>query len=199
MVCSSQIWTLLHHFMPLVIRLCIYILFSLLATLCNHGDVRVVGGYTDYEGRVEVCINGYWGHICYYGWGTTAAMIVCKQLFGENTSKSTVLIVNSSCLSIKVSSPFSFSWCIQLQYWDDHSVQCCCPFLSVFLFPHSVAVVPSSYFSGGTGRIMLYSITCSGSPSRLVDCSYSLVQGYNSGSCYLYHDAGIKCYGVFIP
>jgi len=49
-------------------------------------------------------------------------------------------------------------------------------------------------FGPDTGRIMLYSITCNGSPSRLVDCSYSLVQGYSSGGCYLNEDAGIRCY-----
>ena len=70
--------------------------FLFAATLCNHGDARLVGGYTEYEGRVEVCINGYWGHICYNGWDTTGARVVCKQLFGENISKSTVLTVHPS-------------------------------------------------------------------------------------------------------
>jgi len=116
----------------------------LVATMCNHGDVCLVGGYTDYEGRVEVCVSGYWGHICFNGWDTTGAMVVCKQLFGEDICKSSVLTANSSSSpSINIHFPIQ---------WQLHSIL-------VYL------------------RIMLYSITCSGSPSRLVGCSYSLVQG----------------------
>ena len=54
----------------------------------------------------------------------------------------------------------------------------------------------SSVFRDGTGKIMLYGITCTGSPSRLVDCSYRLVQGSRSGTCRLNEDAGIRCYGM---
>ena len=51
-------------------------------------------------------------------------------------------------------------------------------------------------FGRDTGKIMLYDISCTGSPSRLVDCSYSLVQGSRSGTCSLSEDAGIRCYGM---
>ena len=70
-----------------VIQLCNLFVVCCSATLCSHGDVRLVGGYTDYEGRVEVCINGYWGHVCDDGFYTSMALVVCKQLFGGNISK----------------------------------------------------------------------------------------------------------------
>ena len=49
-------------------------------TDCKDGDIRLVGGSTKYEGRVEVCINRVWGTICGTYWSTRDSNIVCKQL-----------------------------------------------------------------------------------------------------------------------
>ena len=46
---------------------------------CNHGEVRLVGGTYDYEGNVEICINGIWSTICDSGWGTSDAVVACTQ------------------------------------------------------------------------------------------------------------------------
>ena len=44
------------------------------------GSIRLVGGSTQYEGRVEVCVNAGWGTVCDDAWEAEDAVVVCRQL-----------------------------------------------------------------------------------------------------------------------
>ena len=47
---------------------------------CQNGDVRLVGGSSQDEGRVEICFNRRWGTVSDDGWSTANAKVVCRQL-----------------------------------------------------------------------------------------------------------------------
>ena len=46
---------------------------------CSSGDVRLVGGERESEGRVEICVEGFWGTVCDSGWSQREALVVCRQ------------------------------------------------------------------------------------------------------------------------
>ena len=47
---------------------------------CTENDIRLVGGTSPLEGRVEVCVNGDWGTVTHDNWDYRDASVACRQL-----------------------------------------------------------------------------------------------------------------------
>jgi len=49
-------------------------------TSCKTGAVRLVGGGSKNQGRVEICYDNQWGTVCHSSWSVIDARVVCRQL-----------------------------------------------------------------------------------------------------------------------
>ena len=68
-----------HQFPYVYLINIIRVIFPLLV-LCTDGDVRLVDGLSEYEGRLEICSNELWGTVCNDSWQQSATYVVCRQL-----------------------------------------------------------------------------------------------------------------------
>ena len=68
---------------------------------CTDGDIRLVGGTSDLEGRIEMCYNNFWGQVCDNSWSNYDAQTVCRQL-GFQTQGTCMFIENAVIKAIKV-------------------------------------------------------------------------------------------------
>ena len=54
--------------------------YTALVTECEEGEVRLMGGEREGEGRVEVCEEGFWSTVCGDLFDQKAATVICRQL-----------------------------------------------------------------------------------------------------------------------
>ena len=132
---------------------------------CTHGTVRLIGGTSSSEGRVEVCVNGLWGTVCSDGWTAVDANVACRQLGYSGSGKSDLQNIVNFSNDVFIS--FSHSSCVHAD----------------------ATAFSNANFGQGTVPILLDDVACTASQSRLVDCSYDS----NTADCTHSRDAGVRC------
>ena len=143
-------------------------LFFTATQSCTNGALRLVGGRSSNEGRVEICINGVWGTMCHSYWDNSDARVVCRQLgfpVGVSGSGKTWLLVSTT-------------------YIHYHVILLHCLVTSALNgYQHN--------FGRGTGPVfLLYGLGCTGTESSLLSCSHS---GIRFNRCSHSSDAGVVC------
>ena len=49
--------------------------------ICVDGDLRLMDGLSQYEGRLEICFNEMWGTVCDDYWSRSKVTeVTCRQL-----------------------------------------------------------------------------------------------------------------------
>lgn len=54
--------------------------FFLYAACTEDGQIQLLGGRDQFEGRLEICFGGIWGTVCDDSWDTRDSEVVCRQL-----------------------------------------------------------------------------------------------------------------------
>ena len=138
---------------------------------CTDGEVRLVAGESEFEGRVEVCLNRRWGTVSSDGWTQTNTEVVCNDLGYEYSGK------------ISHRDTFRFWSIVQHQkYHSDHT----CIMHQVKDEIHLVTdhisadgtVVNPSIPRALSKPIYLENVVCSSSDLNLLECSFSKHSGH---------------------
>ena len=145
-----------------------------------------MGGSTQYEGRLEVCIDNQWGTVCDNSWGSTDATVVCIQLgYAYTGSKYFYQHMYILCIPTHWYSVFYYVY----MQWNRFIVSTFspCPLDVAGGIAHS-----NAYYGSGSGPIYLTNVACTSSSTSLLQCPSDPIL---SGSCTHSEDAGVKCEG----
>lgn len=83
--CQTSTFIIIRHNMLILSSNTTEYIYTTQALQCQEDALRLTGGSTINQGRVEICVNEIWGTICATYWGQPEATATCRQLgFSEN-------------------------------------------------------------------------------------------------------------------
>ena len=78
---NLQVYDVNYILKVLLLHNCIYsYLLSYITVECKNGEIRLVGGESSSEGRLEICYNDIWTPVCVSYFHDEEAAVACKQL-----------------------------------------------------------------------------------------------------------------------
>lgn len=80
-----------------LIQVCYYTIITLHVD-CSQSDIRLVDGPTELEGTLQVCYYNTWGLVSDDGWSDDEAMVVCRQLNYNVSSKEHYINYQCACV-----------------------------------------------------------------------------------------------------
>ena len=170
----------------------------------------MVGGSTPYEGRVEVCVNQFWGTVCDDMWDAVDANVACRQLgfsrLGRGSPCIHVLHLNDELIQCAdlIFITMRNTKLLQTLYYCIKTVSyviiiCCnlcylialqtgCVLRQQYFSPADSTALSNAFFGQGTGSIVRGDVQCAGSETMLVDCPFPSIF-----DCAHVEDAGVVC------
>eukprot|EP00057_Strongylocentrotus_purpuratus_P030157 XP_780854.3 PREDICTED: deleted in malignant brain tumors 1 protein-like [Strongylocentrotus purpuratus] len=170
----------------------------------NPFQVRLVGGFKDSEGRVEVIYDGSWGTICGEQWDLKDARVVCRMLgfdgafeaptsarFGQGSGRNRLIGVScdgtednlADCAHIRfkdsegrVEVIYDGSWgTICGEQWDLKDARVVCRMLG---FDGAFEAPTCARFGQGSGRNRVIGVSCDGTEDNLAACAHIRIYEY---------------------
>ena len=124
----------------LLIKLTSNLIYAHDIIACTNGDIRLIGGSTSFEGRVEICYNNNWGTVCDDRWGTPDATVACRQLGYSTTGY--LIGYYFSVVMLRV----------------------------FYVLCTGAVARQGAFYGAGTGAILYDNVNCIGTEQRLADC-----------------------------
>ncbi|TWW82287.1 Neurotrypsin [Takifugu flavidus] len=133
----------------------------------TDGVVRLVGGDSPWEGRLEVLHNGDWGTVCDDHWSQQHAQVVCRQLGYRCTTRPTSK---------------------DLSRWNCEKERA----VPLSIPRGRAEAVLDGTFGEGVGLILLDDVHCEGTETSLLDCPHGI---WGRTDCSHGEDVAVRCRG----